>query len=54
MLEPESTEKEKRIRKWLLLAYKELQKPDPNLWRIWAMLRSFGLKRRDIDAYLLE
>jgi hypothetical protein len=47
-------EKEKRICKWLLLAYEESQKPDFNPWRVWAELGRFNLTRRDVDAYLIE
>jgi hypothetical protein len=43
-------ELEKKICRWLLFAYEHADNP----WRVWAKLGAMGLRRRDVDSYLLK
>jgi len=45
---------EKRVCEWLLFVYNEAKRGEVNPWRLWSRLGKYGLKRRDVDYFLLK
>jgi hypothetical protein len=41
---------EKRICRWLLFARQNIDNP----WRVWGQAGRLGLRRRDVDSYLIK
>jgi hypothetical protein len=41
---------EKKVCRWLLFVHKFADNP----WRAWAKLGAMGLKRKDVDSYILK